>query len=84
VRHLTAILLFLFACGASLAADIHVVALTAGKAVVRVNGGKPQTLAAGQVSPEGVRLIEATSSSATFEYGGKRQTLAPGQGAATS
>ncbi|MNC84703.1 hypothetical protein D3C83_02630 [compost metagenome] len=61
------------------AADINVVALTSGKAVVIINNGKPLTLAAGQVSPEGVRLIGATTESATFEVAGKRQTLTMGQ-----
>ena len=62
-----------------MAADINVVALTAGKAVVTINNGKPLTMMAGQVSSEGVRLIGATSESATFEVGGKRQTLTMGQ-----
>jgi aspartyl protease family protein len=78
------VLLFLLAGGACLAADIHVVGLTTGKAVVRINGGKVQTLAVGQVSPEGVKLLAATSEAATFESGGKRQTLAAGQGAAVA
>jgi len=60
------------------AADINVVALTAGKAVVVINNGKPQTMMTGQVSSEGVRLIDATTESATFEVGGKRQTLTMG------
>lgn len=63
----------------AVAADINVVALTAGKAVVTINDGKPLTMVAGQVSSEGVRLIGATSESATFEVGGKRQTLTMGQ-----
>jgi aspartyl protease family protein len=63
------------ACGA----DINVVALTSGKAVVSINGGKPRSMTVGQVSPEGVKLLSATSESATFEIGGKRQTLVPGQ-----
>lgn len=61
------------------AADIDVIGLTAGKAVVIINGGKPRTLAAGQTSPEGVKLLAATSESATFEFAGKRQTLTTGQ-----
>jgi aspartyl protease family protein len=84
LRHLIFIPIFLCFGGAANAADIHVVALTANKAVVRINGGKTQTLAAGQVSPEGVRLVEATSAAAVFEFGGKRQTLAAGQGAAVA
>lgn len=74
--------LFLFAPCLAAAADIHVIALTAGKAVVRINGGKPQTLAAGQATPEGIKLIEATSASAIFEVSGKRRTLVAGEGGA--
>jgi aspartyl protease family protein len=75
---------FLFLCAPlfAAAADIHVVALTAGKAVVRINGGKTQGLSVGQATPEGVKLISATSESAVFEVGGKRQTLAAGEGGA--
>jgi aspartyl protease family protein len=65
-------------------ADVHVVALTAGKAVVSINGGKPRTLAIGQVSPEGVKLLSADSQSATFEIEGQRRTLGPGEGAAVA
>jgi aspartyl protease family protein len=83
VSHLRTIcLLFLFAPCLAAAADIHVIALTAGKAVVRVNGGKPLTLVAGQVTPEGVKLIEANSGSAVFEVSGKRRTLVAGEGGA--
>lgn len=76
------LLLFLFVPCPAAAAEIHVVATTAGKAVVRINGGKTQTLVTGQLTPEGVKLIGATSESATFEVGGKRQTLAAGEGQA--
>ena len=77
-------LLFLLAPGAAVAADINVLALTAGKAVVSIDGGKPRTLTVGQTTPEGVKLISASSESATFEVGGRQQTLAPGQGAAVA
>jgi len=77
VRNLRAIcLLFLLGPGAAAAADINVVGLTAGKAVVSIDGGKPRTLTVGQVTPEGVKLIAATSESAVFEVDGARQTLA--------
>jgi aspartyl protease family protein len=66
------------------AADIHVVGLTAGKAVVSINGGKPRTLAVGQATAEGVKLISADSQSATFEFEGQRRTLGPGEGAAVA
>jgi aspartyl protease family protein len=75
---------FLLLCAPCLAAaaDIHVVALTSGKAVVKINGGRTQTLSAGQVTPEGVKLVAATSESAVFEVGGKRRILAAGEGGA--
>ncbi len=75
---------FLLLCAPCLAAaaDIHVIALTAGKAVVKINGGKTQALAVGQTTPEGVKLISATSESAVFEVAGKRQTLVAGEGGA--
>lgn len=85
VRNLRAIaLFFLLAPGAAVAADISVLGLTAGKAIVSIDGGKPRTLAVGQTSPEGVKLISASSESATFEVDGKRQTLAAGEGAAVA
>ena len=61
-----------------LAADIQVIALTNGKATIIVDGGKPRTLAAGQSTPEGVRLVSATSENAVLEVQGQRRTLALG------
>ena len=78
----TLCLLFLCVPFPATAADIHVIALTAGKAVVKINGGRTQTLAAGQVTPEGVKLISATSESAVFEVEGKRRALVAGEGGA--
>ena len=85
VRNLRSVfLLFLLGSGTAVAVDINVVGLTAGKAVVSIDGGKPRTLAVGQVTPEGVKLISASSESAVFEVNGERQTLAVGQGAAVA
>ena len=66
--------------GAAHAVDIEVVGLFAGKAVVRIDNGSPRTLAAGQASPEGVRLLRADSNEAEFEVAGKRQVLGLGRG----
>jgi aspartyl protease family protein len=82
MRCIVAPLVLLLASAAAHAVDINVVALTTGKAVVVIDGGKPQTLTVGQSTPEGVKLISASSESATFEVAGRRQTLTPGQGAA--
>lgn len=73
---------FLLLAGSAAAVDINVVGLFPNKAVVSINGGKPRTLSVGETTPEGVKLISATSESATFEVGGKRQTLAAGEGTA--
>lgn len=61
------------------ATDINVVALTNGKAVLVIDGSRPRTLRAGEVSPENVRLISATPAAAVVEVDGKRQTLTMGQ-----
>ena len=71
--------LALLLCPLSLhAGQVQVIALTEGKATLVIDGAKPRTLAAGQVSPEGVRLIEATPQAAVVEIEGKRSTLALG------
>jgi aspartyl protease family protein len=66
------------------AVDINVVGLTEGKALVSINQGKPRTMKAGETSPEGVRLLSATSDAAVFEIDGRRQTLAMGQAGSLS
>lgn len=61
--------------------QLNVVGLFNGKAVVVINGGKPQTLSQGQTSNEGVKLISADSQAATFVVDGKKKTLGMGQAA---
>ena len=62
------------------AADISVNALFGGKAVLIIDGGKPRMLRAGETTPEGVKLVSATSEGAVVEYKGQRQTLRVGEG----
>ena len=62
------------------AADITVSALFGGKALLVVDGGKPRMLSVGETTPEGVKLISATSEAAVVEFKGHRQTLGVGQG----
>src|SRR5829696_2570427 len=62
------------------AAEIAVTALFNGKAVLVVDNAKPRTMSVGDTTPEGVKLLGATSESAVIEYAGKRQTLLLGQG----
>lgn len=84
MRHILIGIALLFASSTATAADVTVIALTAGKAVVIIDKGKPRTLAVGETTPEGVKLISATSESATFEVAGKRQTLTTGGHAAVA
>lgn len=60
------------------AAQIQIIALTSGKATIVVDAAKPRTLSSGETSPEGVRLISATSDAAIIEFEGRRHTMALG------
>jgi len=71
--------LFLFGAGSAAAADINVLALMSGKAVLVIDGGKPRTLSVGQTSPEKVKLISATSEEAVVEVEGERRRLTLGE-----
>ncbi len=68
------------AAASAWATDVNVVGLTAGKAVVTVNGGRSRILRVGEATPEGVKLLSADSDKATLEIDGKRATLSLGQG----
>ena len=63
--------------------QINVVGLFNNKALVTINGGAPQSIAAGQTK-SGVKLISADSESATFMVEGKRQVLKMGQAASVA
>lgn len=60
------------------------VGLFNNKAVLIINNGKPQTLAAGQSSAEGVKLLSADSAKAVLEVEGKRKELGMGQAASVA
>ena len=62
------------------AAEVAVTALFNGKAVISVDNGRPRTMSVGDITPEGVKLVAATSESAVVEFAGKRQTVLLGQG----
>lgn len=67
-----------FAVHQALAADVGVVGLFPGKAVLVIDGGAPRTVSVG-TSVGGVRLVAVDKESATVEWGGRRQRLAIGQ-----
>jgi aspartyl protease family protein len=72
-----------FASQALAETRLNVVGLFSGKALVSINGGSPESIAAGQTK-NGVKLISANSESATFMVEGKRQTLKMGQAASVA
>ena len=67
-----------FAALPARAADVGLVGLFPGKAVLVIDGGAPRTVAVG-ASLSGVKLIAVSENSATVEISGKRQRLAIGQ-----
>lgn len=77
-----ALVSFLIAAPAG-AANVSVVGLFSGKALVTINGGGQKLLKAGDKTPEGVKLISADSNQAVLEIDGKQQSLGLGQGVST-
>ncbi len=71
------------ACTPAWAASVSVVGLFKDKAIVTIDGSKPRTLSVGQ-TVQGVKLISADSSSASFDVDGKRRILSMGQSFAGS
>ncbi|MPS49973.1 TIGR02281 family clan AA aspartic protease [Methylobacillus sp.] len=59
--------------------QVNIVGLFQGKAIMVINGGKPRTLAVGEVSPEGIRLVAASSDRAVIEVDGLKRELGMGQ-----
>ncbi len=70
--------LLMAAAGAAAAADVAVVGLFPGKAVLVVNGAAPRTIGIGARTPEGVRLLSIEGDFATVEIDGKRHRLGIG------
>lgn len=70
-----------FSAAAAADIQVNVVGLFSNKAVLVINGGKPQTLSAGQASAEGVKLVAADSTRAVLDIEGKRRELGMGQAA---
>ena len=66
------------------AADVALVGLLPGKALVVVDGGKRQTVAVGEKTGEGVKLVAIESGAALFEIDGKPRRLQIGQSIVSS
>ena len=61
------------------AADIAVVGLFPGKAVLVINGAPPRTVSVGTRTQEGIKLLSIDGESATVEMDGKRHRLGIGE-----
>ncbi|HEX2531028.1 MAG TPA: TIGR02281 family clan AA aspartic protease [Burkholderiaceae bacterium] len=65
--------------GLAAAAQIDVVGLFPGKAVLVIDNGPPKTYSVGSTIVDGIRLVGVNSSTATIDSSGKRQTIAIGE-----
>ncbi|AYH45037.1 TIGR02281 family clan AA aspartic protease [Azoarcus sp. DN11] len=61
-------------------AEIELVGVFGSKAVLVVDGGAPRTLAVGQQTRDGLRLVDVSDGAATVELNGKRQKVILGAG----
>lgn len=77
--HTSALLLFLLLAGTICAAEVNLNGVVGNKALLIIDSGKPRWLAAGETSPEGIKLISVGGDSAVVEVAGKRQALKLGQ-----
>jgi aspartyl protease family protein len=78
--HLLFIATALLCLGAqTLAADISVIGLFPGKAVLVIDGAQPKTYSVGDTVASGVKLVESDGNGATIETNGKRRTILVGQ-----
>jgi len=77
LRIVTSLLFLLSAAGWT--AEVRVIGLFPGKAVVVIDGGAPRVLTVGQKPVEGVTLLSTDRESATLLIDGQKRTLAIGQ-----
>lgn len=67
------------ACTKGFGADVSLIGLFPGKALVSIDAAAPRTLTAGQKTAEGITLLSVSTDSATFEIDGQRRVLRIGQ-----
>lgn len=66
------------------AADVSLVGLYAGKALVVIDGGRPQSIPVGAKTLDGVKLVSIDEAGANFEIDGRRHRLTVGQHAVSA
>jgi aspartyl protease family protein len=57
------------------AADISVIGLFPGKAVLVIDGNSPKTYSVGNTISPGIKLVDVNQSTATLDVGGKKQRI---------
>ena len=67
--------LALLSTGLAGAAEVNVIGLFPGKAVVVIDGGSPRVLSVGQKTAEGITLLSTERESATFTINEQKRTL---------
>jgi aspartyl protease family protein len=66
------------------ATDVSLVGLYSGKALVVIDGSRPQSIPVGVKTPEGVKLLSIEQGSAQFEIDGRKHRLTVGQHAVSA
>lgn len=79
IYKIISLILLLFSMPCMAVEKITVIGLFKDKAIVEIDG-KQRVLNAGQISPEGVKLISASSREAVLEIDGKQDTYTLGTG----
>ncbi|RIX46790.1 MAG: TIGR02281 family clan AA aspartic protease [Rhodocyclales bacterium GT-UBC] len=77
-RYFTAPILLCLFSAAGTAQEVGLAGVMGSKAMLMVNGGEPQAVAAGQ-SVDGVKVISVSSDQVVIEIGGKKRPLRVGQ-----
>jgi aspartyl protease family protein len=77
-------LMLLTTAATAAATDVSLVGLYSGKALVVIDGGRPQSIPIGSRTPDGVKLLSIEDNSANFEIDGRRQRLTVGQHAVSA
>jgi aspartyl protease family protein len=74
----------LVVCGIVQATEVSLVGLYSGRALVVIDGGRPQSIAVGVKTPEGVKLLALEEGAAEVEIDGRKQRLTVGQHAVSA
>lgn len=68
-----------FVSTVSCAAEVELAGIFGSRAVLVIDGGAPQTLAVGQRSREGIKLVSVSNPSATVDVNGEKRRISIGE-----